>query len=810
MDREGREPWRRSATQPVKPLVVVSMKITEIHIDGFGVWHDRRWRRLSEGVNVFHGPNETGKTTLMSFVRSILFGFERRSHPRRYEPLGGGSYGGALEVLHDGQAIRIERKAGRHVRGSVRLHYDGAIRADADDDERALEGLLGGTTRTLYHNVFAFGLEELEHFRTLQESEVASHISGAGMGVGATRWSRVWKDLEERRSRLFLPRGQNSTINRALKELESVRDELDRTESDPEDYVTASEQRLRLDHEIRSLEQTAGRLQKRMTHYEKLKEAEPYRARRIAIQAELRRIDRVDRFPEGGVERLNLLLHQRRQMDQEMDDQQAEVEKIRAERLELASRYPPQELLRRSRSAESLHSLLPRRDAVDEIVAGARAKKDAVSNERTRIRSHRDALRPPSRLATAIFMGVVAIGAAGLFLADQRIASAGVAVTLAVIGSWYYRRERRSRELDRDLAACGKRLQSAEEDLARLERDGGKIVATIEKLVGRSDFSFVDLERENAKIQELTEMADRIRSIDEGLVGEERHRRLIRKQIAENGRGIESLFKEADAASENDFFHRAELFQQRQQLRDELARTPSGEVVVDPEVGAELAGIEPSDAETYGKELARFKQVEERLLEARTEAGRLEERISALGRSEERSRARLHQESILARIDEASEKWAVLTLCRTLLDETRRIYETERQPEVLRHASEFFAGMSDGRWARVVAGLDSADIFLESSDGRRVSPENLSRGTGEQLYLAMRLALVREYSRHVEPLPVVFDDIFVNFDPDRTRRSVEAVRELSRTHQILLFTCHPHLLELIEEIVPSAEIYPLQ
>ncbi len=47
--------------------------------------------------------------------------------------------------------------------------------------------------------------------------------------------------------------------------------------------------------------------------------------------------------------------------------------------------------------------------------------------------------------------------------------------------------------------------------------------------------------------------------------------------------------------------------------------------------------------------------------------------------------------------------------------------------------------------------------------------------------MAMRLALVREYSRHVEPLPVVFDDIFVNFDPDRTRRSVEAVRELGYT-----------------------------
>ena len=789
------------------------MRISEIYIDGFGVWCDQRWGGLSPGVNVFHGPNETGKTTLMSFVRSILFGFERRAHSRRYEPLNGGNYGGALEVVHEGQTIRIERKAGRHVRGKVELQHDGTVSHTAIDDEQVLERLLGGTTRTLYHNVFAFGLEELEHFRTLQDSEVASHITGAGMGVGATRWSRVWKDLEERRSNLFLPRGQNSTINRALAELESVRDELDQTESQPEDYIAAYEQRVGLGSEIEALERTQKRLQKRTAHCQRLKEAAPHRARRSEIEAELERIEKVERFPEGGVERLNLLLHHRRRLEREMEQQHVEAERKRAERLDLTSRYTPQELIRRSRSIDSLRSLLPRREAVEEVVSGAGAKRDAVSNELASIRSYRETVRPPSCLATAVFVGVVGVGAFGLWLAEQEIAGAGVALMLLIIGFWYYRRERQTKALDRDFVACDERLRSAEEDLLRLEGEKRKIVATIEGLVGRGDvscFSYVDLERENTKVQKLAETADQIRLIDEGLVREERHRERIRGQITENRRDIELLLRESDAVSESDFFHRAELFRQRQQLLDELARTPSGEVGTDPELDPDLAEFDSWGPETYEKERIEFKQINDRLLEARTEMGRLEERIATLGHSEERSRARLRQESILARIDEASEKWAVLTLCRTLLDETRRVYETERQPEVLRHASEFFTSMSGGHWTQVVAPLDSASIFVKSNDGNRVSPEHLSRGTAEQLYLAMRLALVREYSRHVEPLPVIFDDIFVNFDPDRTRRSVEAVRELSNTHQIFLFTCHPHLLELVEEIVPSAEIYPLQ
>ena len=85
----------------------------------------------------------------------------------------------------------------------------------------------------------------------------------------------------------------------------------------------------------------------------------------------------------------------------------------------------------------------------------------------------------------------------------------------------------------------------------------------------------------------------------------------------------------------------------------------------------------------------------------------------------------------------------------------------------------------------------------------------LSRGTAEQLYLSMRLALVREYANHVDPLPVVFDDIFVNFDPERSRTSFKAIRDLCSTHQVLLFTCHPHLIGQVEEIVPDAKLFAI-
>src|SRR5215470_13356519 len=279
------------------------MRIETIHIDGFGVWNDKTWGPLDPGLNVFHGPNETGKSTLMAFIRSMFFGFEKRGSARRYEPLKGGSHGGSLELLVNDTHLRVERTPGRHVRGTVTVYA-----GDAASDESALERLLGGTTKTLYHNVFAFGLEELEQFHTLQETEIATHISGAGLGIGASRWAAVQRDLEERQSALFLARGQNSIINVALKELESVRDDLSRTEHEPQDYLAAHEARTRLAAELFHLEEAVTEVSRKIDHYAKRLKNKPLIERRNKIEARLRELPAVQTFPEGGIERLDLLL----------------------------------------------------------------------------------------------------------------------------------------------------------------------------------------------------------------------------------------------------------------------------------------------------------------------------------------------------------------------------------------------------------------------------------------------------------------------------------------------------------------------
>lgn len=773
------------------------MRIEEIHIDGFGVWSDRTWRDLGPGLNLFLGSNETGKTTMMAFIRAVLFGLERRNDPRRYEPLRGGNHGGWLQLQTGGKSIRAERKAGRHVRGTVVVHID-----DRTGDESDLEKLLHGTTRTLYHNVFAIGLDELEQFHTLHESEIASHISSAGLGIGASRWARIQKDLESRRNALFLSRGNSSAIGVATRELEGVRDELERTEPRPGEYFAACEERRRLEASLLQIHSEAEQAAETVSRLERLRKARPLWQRRKTLETQLREACAVDQFPEGGVPQLNLLVEERRKFETEIARKEAENEKRRARRTHLAAQFHPQELGSRARALEQLRTLLPQRKALQSLLTSAVGRWDAMAAEKRNLDRSLDTSRPLRPLILVLVLLVLATaGAAGFVLGSPLAGVAILALTTLPLTFYHQRRTRHDGLKQQQMLAVGQ-LAAAARDVERVEADLRASDSRIDALAGRTGFDIGDIETEAAAIRKMTQISEELRTLDEAIactcVDSER----IAWQLDESARKINELLLQGGAASEAEFHERAGIFKQRQAWLREIARMPA-----DLEELGRLLDV--GEDARYDEEAARLRAIRDRLAETQREIGRVEERISVIERSDERSRALARQESMLARIDHAAEHWAILTLCRALFDETRKVYEDERQPEVVKHASVFFRTMTGGRYRRVIAPLGSDQIQVEREEGTRLSPEMLSRGTGEQLYLAMRLALIREYSRHLEPLPVVFDDIFVNFDPGRTRHTLEAVRDLSETHQILLFTCHPHLAAAVAEIVPGVQAFQL-
>ena len=138
-----------------------------------------------------------------------------------------------------------------------------------------------------------------------------------------------------------------------------------------------------------------------------------------------------------------------------------------------------------------------------------------------------------------------------------------------------------------------------------------------------------------------------------------------------------------------------------------------------------------------------------------------------------------------------------------LLEETRLTVARDHQPPVLRDASHWLARLTDGRHTAITTTIDEARLEVHDRDGSVWKPERLSRGTREQVFLALRLALVRDLQRHGVPLPIVMDDALVNFDDDRARAAARVLVEFLADHpgerQMLVFTCHAHVAEIFAE-----------
>lgn len=138
------------------------MRLLELHIDGFGKFHDRTIS-FNDGINIIYGKNEAGKSTLHTFIRGMLFGIERgrgraakNDLYTKYEPWeNSGTYEGWLRLEKDGTIYRIERRF-RKENKSLKIINETKGREE-EATPAFVSSLLDGLTETMYNNTISIG-----------------------------------------------------------------------------------------------------------------------------------------------------------------------------------------------------------------------------------------------------------------------------------------------------------------------------------------------------------------------------------------------------------------------------------------------------------------------------------------------------------------------------------------------------------------------------------------------------------------------------------------------------------------------------
>ena len=299
----------------------------------------------------------------------------------------------------------------------------------------------------------------------------------------------------------------------------------------------------------------------------------------------------------------------------------------------------------------------------------------------------------------------------------------------------------------------------AERDLARVESDLNRIGGERDDVGGR-----------------LGVLEERLRELGDGDIGH----------------GTEEAARRTDARRRAD------------QLRSELEREH-------PDLDELVAGIRDADAggeqwesldETLETALAERDELIQHVEELQSTIGRLESEIGHLHEGETPDQVDGHIAAVKERIREAKENRDRAFVLARLVREADRRFREEHQPDLLLRAGGYLRHITAGRYDRIELGEGDDRFFYlrgPAAPQPRKLGEPLSQGTKEQVYLALRLAIIDHLDADDERLPLCMDEALVNWDAWRRDRAFGLLERVAERRQVFLFTCHPAMAAEMED-----------
>lgn len=720
--------------------------LSHIKITGFGAFSDKTVGPFSPHLNVVFGANESGKTTLASFVGGVLFGWEEaRGNRNTYKPQNARRAGSLFfsgDGLRDLELSRVRNADG--VQGDV--------------------SLLSDIDKETFKTMFSLDGDELRSLRNT--TDVTAKLLTAGSGTSASpahALARVQERLAEYLSRAAGV--QHSMPNLAVKQ-----EELKQRIADASDEA---ERFKRQDRELRDLEPQREELGGRLAALNEridglgvlranLQRLEEERGQLVDERGRLREEEALlDAEPDGSArEELKPLLAMspsedrvlRERIDAYIDEQGKIAHRVEVAKENYTSSQASYEALRESVEHHAAQTRSRRQRSVQVVLSVLLPFGFACLGMQSFVHG-----RQISSLSfTALGIGLVAFA----------LLLAGAALVML------FRPDKRAEQQ-------GKRLQDAQWVMLQ---DKKKLEACS---VEREEF--------DARVAKFL--------FDAGLAG-----------AAGSPRRARSLLDEAKDA-------RAEVMLRAQRRNAcsahlstiegklaDVAKRRDGIRIEAGSIHAEAGADAPLTLAALDAEMERKLQQRETLLNTfahvNRRCGELEQELTQAKGMRNLDALKLSYQQVRTRQDESAEAYARLLLARRMLEASIAAWESKSQPEVYRKAGDLLGMMTGGRWVKVSM---TPEGRLQVSDAVKSvrDPVCLSLGTCQQLYLALRIALLLTADNVGRSIPILADDILVNFDAARRLGAARALVELSKVRQVILFTCHEEVLMAMRQVDPS-------
>lgn len=186
--------------------------------------------------------------------------------------------------------------------------------------------------------------------------------------------------------------------------------------------------------------------------------------------------------------------------------------------------------------------------------------------------------------------------------------------------------------------------------------------------------------------------------------------------------------------------------------------------------------------------------------------GEIENEIKKMSGSAKAAEVNERADGILGGIKKDVERYLKLRLASSILNSEIERHRQRNQSPLLKRAGEIFNQLTLNSFSTIEITYTDNDkpvLVCVRPSGEKLGIDGMSEGSCDQLYLSLRLASLEKYINENEPLPLIVDDILVNFDDKRAGAALKVLAELSKKTQVIFFTHHKHLGEIAKDTLPK-------
>lgn len=713
---------------------------------------------LAPGLNIIEAPNESGKSTWSAFLAAMFYGIDGSQRDRRdsladknrYAPWNGAPMEGSLECIFKGRELILERSGNRT--GAPMSLFTARYKSTGKE----VPGLNGGNA----------GLKLLGVERDVFQR--SAFIRQAGITVDQS------PDLERRIMSLVSSGEEEVSWSETEKQLQSWKN---RRRHNKTGLLPGLEEEIaKTDGVLRGL----SSIQQKIALSSSGLEASNRKIADLTEQMEL--------FRKRDRQQQNMRLRSARE---DMEEAARKVKQMEAE-LNRYGPVPDEETLRRGQ--ETIHALEQKREEVKQAKERCCRKSDEASaaekelgafvfcplspdeawQQAQQAAGRYGELEKKSRfrpVLLALFCALLfaAVGAVLILSRGKPTIATALALAAAALLTafppiflfrWYKRRMNVLTEMDRLLSDYG--VKKPEEILEYAAKYREAFARARQSKGGAG-----------AETQTQNELETCFGEMQDGLMQKVRAFAPDAKDVPSAGRAIDRALS-----------LRMELESARIRL-DGLKKLYESVAAMggDPEEREEPVPAPGGDR----------KQVEAELEQARRASLAYEKNL-AMAIGEQKAQGdpaglAAGKEELVSRAETLEEEYKALALAQSALQTAHETMEARFSPELNRRAGEIMSAFTGGKYKDVLLDRSFAASVRTGEDAVSRRSIALSRGTSDQLYLAVRLAICDLVLPAAERPPLVLDDALSDFDDRRMARTLDYLVQRAKEGQIILFTC---------------------